>query len=115
MKRQIKVLLLVLLGCSTVFLQTPLAQRNTKTKTAKGAKAIDDAALSNADKYTTDWITHGRNYAETRFSPLDRINAGNVKDLKLVWSFDTETTRGLEATPLVVDGVMYTTGTWSVV
>jgi quinohemoprotein ethanol dehydrogenase len=115
MKRQIKVLLFVLLGCSTVFLQTPLAQRNAKTKTANGAKGIDDAALSNADKFTGDWITHGRNYSETRFSPLNQINAGNVKNLGLAWSMDTETTRGLEATPIVVDGVMYTTASWSVV
>ncbi len=37
------------------------------------------------------------------------------KELGLAWSFDTETTRGLEATPIVVDGVLYTTGSWSVV
>src|SRR6185503_5649399 len=59
--------------------------------------------------------THGRNYAETRFSPLTQVQAGNVKDLGLAWSFDTDTSRGLEATPIVADAVMYTTGSWSVV
>jgi quinohemoprotein ethanol dehydrogenase len=107
-------LLIVLLGCTT-FLQTPLAQKKARTPASRGARLIDDAALRNADARPGDWITHGRNYSETRFSPLDRINAANVKDLGLAWSFDTDTTRGLEATPIVVDGVMYTTGTWSVV
>lgn len=62
-----------------------------------------------------DWTTHGRDYAETRFSPLVGIHDGNVGELGLAWSFATDTDRGLEATPLVIDGTMYTTGSWSVV
>ena len=62
-----------------------------------------------------DWITHGRSYSEQRFSPLTGIRADNVGQLGLAWSFDTDTDRGLEATPLVVDGVLFTTGSWSVV
>src|SRR4029078_8764377 len=62
-----------------------------------------------------EWLTHGRTYAETRFSPLKQIQSANVKDLGLAWAFDTETNLGLEAPPIVVDGVMYTTGSWSVV
>src|SRR5437016_7976359 len=115
MTRRMKIaLLMVLLGCTT-FLQTPLAQKNGRTQAGKGAGLIDDAALRKADERRGDWITHGRNYSETRFSPLNQINAGNIKQLGLAWSFDTETTRGLEATPIIVDGVMYTTGSWSVV
>lgn len=115
MKRQIKLLLLTLLCCCTVFLQAPQAQKPNQHKNAKGARGIDDAALRNADERRGEWITHGRNYSETRFSPLNQINGGNIKQLGLAWSFDTNTTRGLEATPIVVDGVMYTTGSWSVV
>jgi quinohemoprotein ethanol dehydrogenase len=115
MKRRIKLLLLMLLCCCTVFLQAPEAQKKTATKATKRASAIDDAALRNADARAGEWITHGRNYSETRFSPLKQIDAANVKNLGLAWSFDTDTTRGLEATPIIVDGVMYTTGTWSVV
>ena len=44
-----------------------------------------------------------------------QINAGNVGKLGLAWSYATGTTRGLQATPIVVDGRMYTTGVWSVV
>jgi len=85
------------------------------TEAAKPAAAIDGAALSNVESRHGEWLTHGRDYAETRYSPLDQITADNVKDLGLAWSFSTDTQRGLEATPLIVDGVMYTTGAWSIV
>jgi quinohemoprotein ethanol dehydrogenase len=62
-----------------------------------------------------DWITHGRTYDEQRFSPLKQIHEQNVSKLGLVWSRELGTTRGLEATPLVANGVIYTTGEWSVV
>ena len=80
-----------------------------------GVEAIDDARLRAADTDAADWLTHGRTYAEQRYSPLDQIDASNVAQLGLAWSYDTDTTRGLEATPIVVDGVMYATGSWSVV
>jgi PQQ-dependent dehydrogenase (methanol/ethanol family) len=62
-----------------------------------------------------EWRLHGLNQAETRFSPLEDINDGNVAQLGLAWYFDYPTARGLEATPLVIDGVIYTTGSWSMV
>jgi quinohemoprotein ethanol dehydrogenase len=79
------------------------------------APVVDDAALAAAESRRSDWLSYGRTYYEQRFSPLDAINETNVARLGLAWSFDTATDRGLEATPLVVDGVMYTTGSWSVV
>ncbi len=71
--------------------------------------------IAAADSEPGNWMTHGRTYYEQRFSPLDQITADNVKDLKLAWYYDFNTNRGVEATPLVVDGVMYTTASWSVV
>ena len=62
-----------------------------------------------------EWLSHGRTYDEQRFSPLKQITVDNVAQLKLHWYFDLPTKRGIEATPLVVDGVMYTTGAWSIV
>jgi quinohemoprotein ethanol dehydrogenase len=59
-------------------------------------------------------LSYGRDYYEQRFSPLDQINDRNAAQLGLAWQFQTGTDRGLEATPLVIDGVMYTTGSWSV-
>ncbi|MFQ5547038.1 MAG: PQQ-dependent dehydrogenase, methanol/ethanol family [Woeseia sp.] len=64
---------------------------------------------------TSNWLTHGRTYDEQRFSPLDTLDSGNVADLGLDWFFDIPTNRGVEATPLVIDGVMYVTGSWSTV
>src|SRR4030095_1102418 len=115
MPRRIKLLFLILLCCCTVLLKAPEAQKKPATKTSTVAKAIDDAALRKADARPGEWITHGRNYSEARFSPLKQIDSANVRSLGLSWSFDTDTTRGLEATPIIVDGVMYTTGSWSVV
>ncbi len=83
--------------------------------TARALASIDDARLRDAADDPYDWITHGRTYSEQRFSPLTAISADNVGRLGLAWSFDTNTDRGLEATPLVVDGVLFTTGSWSVV
>ncbi len=79
------------------------------------AAAINDTRLRDAGEDASGWLTYGGSYAEQRYSQLDQINEGNVAQLGLAWSFETQTTRGLEATPIVVDGVIFTTGSWSVV
>ncbi len=76
---------------------------------------VDGNRIGKADAEPGNWLAHGRDYGEQRFSPLDQIDADNVASLGLAWYWDTGTTRGLEATPIVVDGVMFTTGSWSVV
>ncbi len=80
-----------------------------------GSKSVDGARIAAADSNPGEWVTHGRTYSEQRFSPLEKINAGNVGELGLAWSFDLPENRGIEATPLVADGVMYTTSSWSIV
>jgi PQQ-dependent dehydrogenase, methanol/ethanol family len=62
-----------------------------------------------------DWRLHGGSQTNQRFSPLKQINEQSVSRLGLVWSQEVGTSRGLEATPIVADGVIYTTGSWSVV
>ena len=74
---------------------------------------IDHTRIVNADNEPGSWLSHGRNYSEDRQSPLTGITPANVNMLGLAWSFDTNTSRGLEASPLVIDGVIYTTGSWS--
>jgi quinohemoprotein ethanol dehydrogenase len=91
------------------------APRAAAPAPSRGVDAIDDARLVNAAAEPESWLSYGGTYAEQRFSRLDQINAGNVAKLGLAFSYDTNTTRGLEATPLVVDGVIYTTASWSVV
>jgi quinohemoprotein ethanol dehydrogenase len=77
--------------------------------------AVDGASIRANTAMSNDWPTIGLDYAETRFSKLREINTDNVKKLGLVWSYPLESSRGVEATPLVVDGIMYVTASWSVV
>lgn len=60
-----------------------------------------------------DWKFHGNDRGETRFAELSQINTNNVDQLSLAWSVDLPANRGQEATPLVVDGVMYSTSAWN--
>ena len=84
------------------------------TATPRGAAAVDGARIAAADREPGNWLTYGRTYDEQRFSPLQQIDASNVKQLGLAWAFDLPTAhRGQEATPLVIDGVMYVSGAWS--
>jgi PQQ-dependent dehydrogenase (methanol/ethanol family) len=53
------------------------------------------------------WVMAAKDYANTRFSGLDQINAGNVKDLRAAWTFSTGVLKGHEAAPLVVNNTMY--------
>jgi glucose dehydrogenase len=77
--------------------------------------AVDGASIRTNTAMSNDWPTIGLDYAETRFSKLHDINADNVKKLGLVWTYPLESSRGVEATPVVVDGIMYQTASWSVV
>ena len=77
--------------------------------------AVDTERLIAADAEPGSWMAHGRTYAEQRFSPLKEIDTGNVGELGLAWYYDLGTKRGVEATSIVVDGVMYTTSSWSIV
>ncbi len=62
-----------------------------------------------------DWPAAGRDQNGTYFSPLATINDRNVQTLGFAWQYDLATRRGQEATPLVIDGTMYTAGTWGYV
>jgi quinohemoprotein ethanol dehydrogenase len=82
--------------------------------TLAGAGGVDDTRLANADTDAENWLTNGRTYKEQRFSPLTDIDVETVDRLGLAWFADMATIRGLEATPLVVDGKLFVTGSWSV-
>jgi quinohemoprotein ethanol dehydrogenase len=72
--------------------------------------ALDDARLANSAAEPGQWFTGGRDAQGTYYSPLDQINAGNVTNLGFAWEYRLGTYRGLEATPVVVDGVLYSSG-----
>lgn len=68
------------------------------------------ARLRNADHEPQNWLTIGRDLRQDYYSPLSAIDTHNAARLGLAWAYDMQTNRGQEATPLVVDGVMYTSG-----
>lgn len=83
---------------------------------ATPATAPSAAATPAAVDTPQNWFTGGRDHDGTYYSPLSTINASNVKDLGFAWADDLGAPlRGQEATPLVIDGVMYTSGTWGFV
>ena len=92
-----------------------IMRRRDRAECAKGSpehikavtSAVDGASIKANTATSKDWPTVGLDYAETRFSKLNQINADNVKKLGLVWSYKLESSRGVEATPIVVDGIMY--------
>lgn len=95
----------LLISALSVAVATPAA--------AQDSHNVDEAALLRADPI--EWLTYGRDYGETRYSPLNRIDTENVQRLGLAWHHDFATGGSIQATPLVWDGVMYFTGPWNVV
>lgn len=98
-----------------LFLTVVLATVTIATNTAFALGNIDGKRIAAADSEPHNWLAHGRTYAEDRFSPLKQITETSVEKLGLDWWYDFKTHRGLEASPIVVDGVMYLTGSWSIV
>jgi quinohemoprotein ethanol dehydrogenase len=74
------------------------------------AGAVDPARLAAAAEEPDQWFTPGRDANGSYYSPLADVNAGNVARLGFAWEYKLGTRRGLEATPLVIDGVMYAVG-----
>lgn len=67
--------------------------------------------IVNADSEPHNWLSTGRNYEETRFSPLDQIGEKTIDRLGLSWFHDVDS-EGLEATPIVVDGTLFLSTGW---
>ncbi len=116
-------------GCSRESAPEPSADTARATPAGDANSSADPAAerirqavagvngerIIGADDEPGNWLSYGRNYQEERYSPLHEVNTGTISDLGLAWYWDTGTTRGLEATPIVVNGIMFTSGAWSVV
>jgi glucose dehydrogenase len=81
---------------------------------AGGPAAVDTQRIVKADREPGNWMSVGRTYSEQRFSSLEQINERTVGKLGLAWHYDLNTQRGIEGTPVVVDGVMYLTSAWTI-
>ena len=86
-------------------------QHVTATGAAPGM--VTAQRLLAADGEQANWLTYGRTYEEQRYSPLTQVNDRTVGGLGLAWHVDLDTARGQEATPIVVDGVLYVSTAWS--
>jgi quinohemoprotein ethanol dehydrogenase len=67
------------------------------------------------DAPAAEWVTYGRDYAETHYSPLTQVSITTVADLAQAWSTELGAPGTLETTPLVANGVLYASGPWSTV
>ncbi|MDB4293501.1 PQQ-dependent dehydrogenase, methanol/ethanol family [Maribacter sp.] len=94
---------------------TPEPEKGSLEHLVTATEQVNAERLLAADATPEDWLSYGKNYSEDRFSTLSQINKSNIDSLGLAWSINLGTTRGIEATPIVVDGIMYLTGPWSVV
>lgn len=103
---------LLALGCGS----TGAADRRAPAVSAAPTDSNDagDDSTGTSDR-RFGWPLHGRDEGEQRHSPLDQIHARNVERLGLAWAAELGTNRGVEATPIVADGVLYLSSAWSVV
>ncbi len=79
------------------------------------AKPVDARTLRNAGADGKEWVTYGRDYSETRYSPLKEINTANVSRLGLTATLPLTAYGAMEATPLVRDGMMYASHSYGIV
>jgi len=78
------------------------------------AADVDSNRLLNVDKEPDNWMTYHGTYKSWHYSPLAAINAGNVAQLRAAWSHvASRSNRGLQSYPLVVDGVLYYSGSYN--
>src|SRR5262249_52469991 len=106
------VAIVALAMCGWYGLHEPHQAPDANSRRAKPAD-VDSTRIIEADQEPGNWMSHGRTYNEQRFSPLKEIHDRNAGELGLAWHYDLDTNRGQEATPIVVDGVMYVSTAWS--
>jgi quinohemoprotein ethanol dehydrogenase len=105
----------VALAAGVALLALASCGESTTPLAAITATEVNGEAIIAADQRPGVWLSHGRTYSEQRYSPLKQVTTENVKDLGLAWVATLDTNRGMESTPIIVDGVMYVTSAWSVV
>src|SRR6266850_7180113 len=86
-----------------------------QTENRRSTGDVNLKRLRETDSEPGQWLANGRDLGGSYYSPLKQINAQNVSKLGFAWQFKTSTYRGMEATPLVIDGVLYVSGIWGAV
>ncbi|MEZ0497337.1 PQQ-dependent dehydrogenase, methanol/ethanol family [Sphingomonas sp. IW22] len=109
---------MLLAGASAALALAGCGQKGDQSRTGSSPQTVvaqpaEGVALTAAGADPKGWSKIGGGYAEQRYSPLEQINEDNVGSLKLAWSYDLDTNRGQEATPVVMGGILYTSTAWS--
>lgn len=104
----------ILVGCGSGP-DTPASEQTVEDVVLPPGADVNAARILAARETPGDWLSYGGTYDEQRHSLLTEINTETVDQLGVAWTYDLATARGVEATPIVVDGVMYVTSAWSVV
>ncbi len=82
-------------------------------KKTDGLKPVTAERLLKGTEDSSAWLMYGGNYQNWRFSPLKDVNRQNVKRLQAAWIFQTGIPGQLEAAPIVADGILYLTSSYS--
>ena len=91
-----------------------LAACNQKAEAPAAPAGPQEDVFAKAGSAAAEWLTYGGTYDEQRHSSLTKVSAENVGNLGVAWTYDLNSNRGIEATPIVHDGVMYVTSSWSI-
>jgi alcohol dehydrogenase (cytochrome c) len=114
---RISIVCAALFGAAGLLIGPSIAQEiKQDARSASGeakVSAVTQAQLSAADKNATNFLLTNVNYAQTRFHPARQIGRDNVKNLHVAWIFQTDVKESLETSPIVVDGVMFVTTSFS--
>jgi len=107
---------IILTGCALLYACEPSGNDSANDVPGQQEPSVTNVTAARiVSAESKNWLSHGRTYDEQRFSPLRDIRKANFDELGLAWYFDIPTRRGMEATPIVVDGRLYVTGSWSIV
>lgn len=111
-------IVLVIIAYSLAFTALASDKRPCPTRASGSTESAAGCSLGDVDSHRLDnikrepqsWLTGGRDAQQSYFSPLQSINKGNVSRLGFAWQYETDVTTGFQATPIVVDGAMFTSG-----
>lgn len=85
-----------------------------ETVPVRPSSPVDRPRILAAERENSgEWLVHGRTWSDDRFSPLIQVNTDNVSHLGLAWSYTLDVFRGQQSTPLMADGVLYFSTSWS--
>ena len=90
-----------------------MKQVATQTTKAANVTPVSQAMLDKAAGDSANFLHTNGDYNQQRFHPAKQINAGNVKKLRVAWIFQTEVRESMETSPIVVNGIMYATTSFS--